>query len=179
MAPKALPEANSSNAVKRKLPEYMLYDWGLPHKEVVNAPLQRSKSMSLIPPKNQKEFNFKDLVGYHGSTVENTDSLHAGIDPEIMNNGFYGEGFYSTPTYERTVHYGTGPSPRKRFGVYVQNQKALKEGRDYTFHKSPDSFRRGDFLEVVIKPPAYHLVTIRATYIRGNVVKPRPHEAPF
>jgi RHS repeat-associated protein len=179
MAPKALPKANSANAVKRKLPETMLYNWGMPHREVVNAPLRRSKSMSLIPEKNQKEFNFNDLVGYHGSTVANTDSLHAGINPEKILNGFYGKGFYSTPTYERTVHYGRGSSPSKRFGVYVENQKALKEGRDYTFHKSPDSFWHGDYLELVIKQPAYHLVTIRAIDIRGKVVMPKPHEAHF
>ena len=179
MAPKPLPEANIANTVKRKLSDTMLYDWGVPHKEVVNPPLRRTKSMSLIPPKNHEEFNFNDLVGYHGSTAANTKSLHAGINPKKVFHGYHGKGFYSTPTYERTVYYRSGSSPSQRFGVYVKNQKALKEGRDYTFHKSPDSFLHGDYLELVIKQPAYHLVTIRSIYIRGKVVIPKPHEAHF
>ena len=137
--------------------------------------IKRTNSMRSISTKKHENFDFSDLIGYHGSEPRNTDSLHAGIDPKKFSRHlYYGEGFYSTPTYERTIHYGS-----KIFGVYTSNQKSLKEGRDYTFHRSPDAFSHGDYVELVIKAPAYDSIRIREIKNRGRVILPRPYEAPF
>jgi RHS repeat-associated protein len=140
----------------------------------VGKQIKRTKSLPNIQAKSVEGAEYNDLIGFHGSHPRNTKSLLSGIDPARGRIEYYGKGFYSTPIYERTVHYGA-----KRFGVYVKNQKTLKEGRDYSFHKSPDSPQHGDFVEVVIRPPAFESVRIREVTKRSSVILPRPHEAPY
>ena len=161
------------DTVYANVPKKMRLGFESPTKNA-GASVKRRNSMSAMPSEKHKEFDFNELIGYHGSPQKNTASLLSGINPEKLHNGWYGKGFYSTPTYERTIHYG-----EKRFGVYAGNQKALKEGRDYTFHRSPDAGRHGDYVELVIRAPAYESVRIREIQGRGEVMSPRSHEAPF
>jgi RHS repeat-associated protein len=140
--------------VYNKTPKHMrpIFEQQTP---LAGRPAKRTRAMSVTQVKSDENFYADDLIGYHGSHPSSTKSLLSGIDSTRGRTEYYGKGFYSTPTYERTVHYG-----EKRFGVYVSNQKSLKEGRDYSFHRSPDAFQHGDYVELIIRPPAYHLVRI-------------------
>jgi len=132
--------------------------------------IQRTQSLPDLSIKSAENTGYNDLIGYHGSHPINTQSLLAGINPAKTKIGYYGKGFYSTPTYERTVAHGS-----KRFGVYVNNHKALKEGRDYSFHTS----REGNYVELVLRSPAFESAKIREVTTKSTVILPRPHEAPY
>ena len=130
-----------------------------------------------------------DLIGFHGSKAEHSESLMRGLDKQYLGtaNGLEnGPGFYITPTYNDAAAWSktsrnSNPTTPRVYSVYTESASALQLGRDYVFSAELNSasgiFR--DYIEIKINISAYKLIVISYTNVIGNVVLPRPKEAPF
>jgi RHS repeat-associated protein len=156
-------------------------------KKISNALRRRNSSPSLTPSSpSAEELKKWDLIGYHGSTKENADSLMAGLDPDQMGSkGLrFGKGFYIAPVptipeaYARSrVIFRSVTS--QLYSAYTQNFSRLKPGRDFSFRVRDDYPIERRFLEIVIREPAYNSIVIKPADIRRRVVLPKSYEAPF
>ena len=147
----------------------------------------RRHSSSQTPPFSPSAEALKkwDLIGYHGSSRENANSLMAGLDPKHMdsNNGLLGgRGFYTTPDYNWAIGYSSNIFQRgtpQVYGAFTKNFDKLKLGRDYKFRVQSGFPVTRRNLEVIIQESAYRKIIIRAMNVRGNVILPKSYEAPF
>ncbi|WP_256222765.1 RHS repeat-associated core domain-containing protein [Pseudomonas sp. Pf153] len=155
-------------------------------------PLRRWTSapsiFSLSQDKQQPISNY-DLIGFHGSKTEHSESLMKGLDKRYLGiaNGLEnGPGFYITPSYNDAVAWSktsrsSDPTTPRVYSVYTENASALQLGRDYVFSSELNSasgiYR--DYIEIKINTSAYQQILIRYANVRSNVVLPRAKEAPF
>jgi len=122
----------------------------------------------------------KYLIGIHGTDIKHHSSLLSGLDldRQVSRHGnTEGAGFYSSPFYETAEPYS---KPRKEgaVGVYTRNPDALKRGRDIDFSVIED-IDLPNHIQVIVRANAYSRVHIKLLSVRGRVIMPRPHEAPF
>ncbi|WP_455885795.1 RHS repeat-associated core domain-containing protein [Pseudomonas rustica] len=138
-----------------------------------------------------------DKIGYHGSASSNLPYLETGLNPKrsgTFAGNLLGKGFYVTPDARTAALYAKQHPDPQLYEVYVENFDRLRPGRDYRMHMR--WMQEEDFpqwaksvgvmgtiapalLEVVIRPQAYFQVEVRMARLRGDVVYPRSHEAPW
>lgn len=129
-----------------------------------------------------------DLIGYHGSTQANAESLMTGLNPRYSgstNGVTLGNGFYITPDYNLAAGYASlaarsQNSTPKIYSVYTNKLTKLKPGRDYSPGASPIHKPLMTNEEFVIREPAYSSMLIREANKTDRVAKfSSHHEAPF
>jgi RHS repeat-associated protein len=166
-----------------------------------SPPARRHSSPSLLPASpSDDQLTEWDLIGYHGTSSNYSDSLTAGLDPTFMGkstNMLLGEGFYfGTRDIAELFSYrvaNPNGSWRSRFGqpivhgVYVENFSRLKPGEDYLFSRSINisginangKLRTINYREIVAKEHTYNNLTIRGTDFKRRVTSPRSYESPL
>ena len=166
-----------------------------------NSPTRRHSSPSLLTASQSGgKLTSMDLIGFHGTSSNYTDSLEAGLDPKFMGkstNMLLGDGLYFGTldiaedfSFRVADPYGP-PSSRfgkpKVFGVYTENFDQLKPGEDYLVSRSVNISRRNpngkfgawNYREIVAKKHIYKKLTVRNYDSNHKVVSPRPYETPL
>jgi hypothetical protein len=143
---------------------------------------RHSTPLPLPNTPSPEEFAKWDLIGYHGTSIKNSESLISGLDPKFIGskNGLQrGRGFYTTPDYHQAMEFASNliqRDPPQIFGAYTRNINSLKPEIDYTYG-AIYPWRKS--IEIVLKERVYSSIIIRTIDARGKVALPRHHEAPF
>ncbi|ATP46018.1 hypothetical protein CR511_18985 [Pseudomonas putida] len=136
-------------------------------------------SLAVRPPRGQAPKGW-DLIGVHGSSIDNRESLQRGLDPKFLERRRgkqeYGDGFYVAVNSGWSDY--SSRAGNQKFYVYTQNIARLTPGKHIDFTPAHGSSNWGSTIQIVIREPAYDMIAIREQRV-GAMVPPRSHEAPF
>ena len=150
------------------------------------------KAGSEPPPALKSNMGYSDNIGFHGSTVEQGDSLKGGLSPAFMNSAgglSRGKGFYVAPTKQTAIDFSkvaasyTENGTPEVYRVYVDHFESMIPGVHYSFGTMGEGglvYRSLNEMEIVLRQKIYRRVSITALNIRKKgLVLPRASEAPF
>jgi len=157
--------------------------------------VSRRRSVAYLPRQEQaldaSVSKKASLIGYHGSTKENTASLIAGIDAKHMDSAgglSSGKGFYVAPTKQTAIDFSeaaasyTANGTPQVFAVHVNNFTSMRPGHHYRFRTMGEGgliHRKLNEMEIIMSEISYKSISIRMLEKQKKPILPRASEAPF
>lgn len=155
----------------------LLRTFGIIRKQKL-APVTKRNIHTLVPPVTIRTQDASyELVGFHGTSAVNARKIpQTGLDPSYMKPGFFGEGFYTTPSKSKALNYteprrGTSyaSDPDGMLAVYVKDPTRKIQGRHYTFHPGTG----GALDELLLRPEIYS--DVRTLQFRPTLATHQPN----